>query len=310
MNGASCSDDTSAATPPGLQDPLKLRVGVAQLNVAVGATRANLERHLELIERARGRDIDILVFPELSLSGYPIGCADFHRWALTQDSDEIQKLAAASRGITVVVGLLEETVAAQFYNSCYVLGKGRVRHIHRKMNLATYGSLEEGKYFAQGRYVETVGLGGWWRASVLICADLWNPALIYISALHGATLLIGPTNSARGAVSSRFSNPDGWDLTTRFYAMIYGMPIIMANRVGQVQGWVFWGGSRVIDPYGQVVAEAGQGEELLEAEIDYNDVRSSRLQLPTVRDSNLALVHRELSRLQGMIGVPDKVRRT
>jgi predicted amidohydrolase len=287
----------------------KLRVGVAQLSATVGDTDANLSQHLELVARARAEKLEMLVFPELSLSGYPVGSADFHKHALNVKSRAIARLAAECQGLTAVVGLLEETVAAQFYNSCYVVRDGEVVHIHRKLNLATYGSLEEGKYFAQGRYVETFEVSDWWRASILICADLWNPALVHIAALHGATMLIAPTNSARGAVSSRFSNPDGWDITSRFYAMMYGMPIIMANRVGTDQGLTFWGGSRVIDPFGGTIAQTNEEDDLLIAELDYEDVREARLQLPTVRDSNLALVYRELSRLQQLIGVPERVRR-
>jgi len=292
-----------------MQNSGKLRVGVAQVSAVVGETEKNLEKHLELIDRARSRGIDLLVFPELSLNGYPMRRTDFHEGALSLKSEIIEKLARACRDITVVVGLLEETLAAQFYNSCYVLRDGEVVHIHRKLNLATYGNLEEGKYFAQGRYVASIEVSGWWRICVLICADLWNPALVHLAALHGTTLLVAPINSARGAVSSTFSNPVGWDITTRFYAMMYGMPIIMANRIGRDEGLEFWGGSRIIDPYGQTVAEIPPNDEtLLEASLDYGDVREARLQLPTVRDSNLALVHRELSRLQQLIGVPEQVR--
>ena len=288
----------------------RIRVGVAQISATVGATDENLEHHLEIVKRAQTEDLDLLVFPELSLSGYPVGSADFHKCALTPECDIIAKLAVECKGLTTIIGLLEETVAAQFYNSCYVLRDGDVVHIHRKLNLATYGGLEEGKYFAQGRYVESFELSGWWRASILICADLWNPALVHIAALHGTTLLIAPTNSAHSAVSTRFSNPVGWEISTRFYAMMYGMPIIMANRVGHGQGLTFWGGSRVIDPFGDTVALADQEDDtLLITELDYNDVRNARLQLPTVRDSNLALVHRELLRLQQLIGVPERVRR-
>lgn len=286
-----------------------LRVGVAQIGPSTGAMKENLDLHLDQITRARDRGLDLIVFPELSLSGYPNKCIDFHANALVAHGDEIQQLAKACEGITAVVGLLEETVAAQFYNASYALRDGEVKHIHRKLNLATYGGLEEGKYFAQGRYVESFELGGWWRAAILICADLWNPALVHLAALHGTTVLIAPTNSARAVVSSRFSNPSGWDLTSRFYAMMYGMPIIMANRVGAEQDLRFWGGSRVIDPFGRALVEAEDDENLLEATLTYDAVRDARLQLPTVRDSNLSLVYRELSRLQHHIGVPESVRK-
>jgi len=192
-----------------------------------------------------------------------------------------------------------------------VVSAGKLINIHRKLNLATYGSLEEGKYFAGGRYVQAFDLPDpVWRLCVLICADAWNPALVHLAALHGSTMLIVPTNSAKDVVSSEFSNPDGWALATRFYAMIYGMPLVMANRVGEEAGLRFWGGSRIIDPFGDILAQGDDSEALIHADVDYDDVRRARIQLPTVRDSNLALVHREISRLQQLIGVPENVRET
>src|SRR3546814_2340058 len=96
--------------------------------------------------------------------------------------------------------------------------------------------MDEGKVFAGGRYVETFRVTGPWYAGVLICADLWNPALVHLAMLHGASVLLAPVNSAVGAVGGEFSNPEGWDLVLRFYAMMYGLPILMANRYGYEGG--------------------------------------------------------------------------
>ena len=285
----------------------KLRVGVAQIDVAIGRLQQNLDKHLHYVDRAKDEGLDLVVFPETSLTGYPHGVVT--EFALRRDSEPLQRLADAARGIVVVAGFVEEAPAAQFYNTCMVVSDGQLMHLHRKLNLATYGNLEEGKLFALGRYVDAFNLGQFWRVTTLVCADAWNPALVYLGALHGSTLLIIPTNSAEDGVSSEFSNPDGWDLAIRFYAMIYGMPIVMANRVGTEANLRFWGGSCVVDPFGAVVATAGRrDEELLVAEVDYADVRRARVQLPTVRDSNLSLVHREISRLLGLIGVPAGIR--
>lgn len=293
-----------------------LRIGVAQIDTRLATAKANLDKHLEYIERARAEGVELLVFPETSLTGFPhregAGDGDVHRHALSRRSATIQRVLEAAGEMAVVVGLLEEAPAAQFYNSALVLGRGEQLHLHRKLNLATYGNLEESKYFAQGRYVESFDLvPDTWRVSVLICADSWNPALVHLAALHGSTLLVIPTNSAEDSVGAEFSNPDGWDLATRFYAMIYGMPLVMANRVGTESGQRFWGGSRIVDPLGNVLAEAPHHEEaLLTAEISYESVRRARIQLPTVRDSNLALVQREIARLEQLIGVPSNVRDT
>jgi len=292
-----------------------LRLGVAQIDTGLTTPEENLDKHLSYVERAQGEGVELLVFPETSLTGFPhragAGDAGVHEHALRRRSAEVERLLDAAGDMAIVVGILEEAPAAQFYNTALVLGRGEQLHVHRKLNLATYGDLEEGKYFAQGRYVDTFELvPDVWQVSVLICADAWNPALVHLAALHGATVLVIPTNSAADAVSSEFSNPDGWDLATRFYAMMYGMPIVLANRVGTEAGQRFWGGSRILDPFGTVLAEAPRDEEvLLTAVVDYESVRKARIQLPTVRDSNLGLVQREIARLEHLLGVPTSVRR-
>jgi len=284
-----------------------LRIGIAQIACSASAADANLAKHLEYIDRARHDKVDLLVFPELSLAGYPQTTREIDTLACALGHGPIKRLAQAARDLVVVAGFVEEGPAAQFYNCSAVVANGEVIHLHRKLNLATYGQLTEGKLFATGRYVETFAFEPW-RASILICSDVWNPALVTLAALHGATILIIPANSAHAAVSSEFSNPDGWQIATRFYSMMYGMYVVMANRIGEEAGLTFWGGSNLSDPFGHVLTSAGESETLLVGEVNYDAVRRARLQLPTVRDSNLALVGREIQRLQERLGIPEIIR--
>jgi len=291
-----------------MTEPSELRVAVAQIDSALGDLRGNTNKHLELIRRAADRGVEVLLFPELSLTGYSLG-ARVPDVALPREHEIIKVIAQAAPNMTVLIGFVEEGPAAQFFNSSVALRDGRMVFIHRKLNLPTYGSLEEGKLFASGSYVETFPVHGNWRGGVMICADLWNPALVHLAMVHGTTLLFAPINSAENAVSDEFSNPRSWDVVLRFYAIMYAMPIMVANRVGEEHGAVFWGRSRIIDPRGEILAQADESSEcLLEATIDYEAVRRSRFQLPTVRDSNLNLVHREITRLAKSTGVPDFVR--
>ena len=285
--------------------PAVLRVGAAQIDSKRDDLAGNVARHLEMIERAHREKVDFLVFPELSLSGYPVEPGDIGRDAMHREGSFTDELSKAANDMLVMVGFIEETHGAQFHNATMVLHQGELVHLHRKLNLATYGHLEEGKYFATGRYIEPLDLGGPWRMTSLICADLWNPALVYLAALHGTTLLVGPMASAHSSVSTEFSNPDGWGLLARFYAMIYGFPLVLANRIGGSEKLRFWGRSWIVDPFGNTLAHAGDSEELLVADLDYEQVRKARLQLPTVRDSNLGLVIREVTRLDRLVGLPD-----
>ena len=146
----------------------------------------------------------------------------------------------------------------------------------------------------------------------MICADLWNPALVHLAAIQGTTVVLAPISSAIEAVGADFDNPGGWDINLRFYALTYGLPIAMANRVGREGELTFWGGSRLVDPFGRTLAQAtGEGEDLVRARIDFAEVRRARYLLPTVRDANLPLVQREIERIaRRQIGSDSTFRRT
>ncbi len=278
-----------------------LHVAVAQIESVLGDIEANLRKHLEVIEAARGAGVEVLLFPELSLTGHSAG-ADTLRLAMDRRHPFITEIARAAGDMCTVFGLVEEDRAAQFYNAAIAVRHGKILFLHRKINLATYGKLDDGKHFAAGRQVKTFDLAAPWCASLLICADTWNPALVHLAVMQGITLLLAPISSAVEAVGPEFDNSLGWDTNLRFYATTYGMPIMMANRVGREGDLTFWGGSRILDPFGRPLASAaGSGEALLRAQLDFEPVRRARFLLPTLRDSNSPLLLREMERVtQGM----------
>lgn len=301
-------DPSQAGTMFHEHERRSLKVAVAQIETQFGDLDANFEKHLRIIEQAREAGTHCLLFPEMSLTGQNAGGFSLDL-SIPQSDPRIRMLAEASGNMWTLFGLIEEGSAAQFYNAMFAVKDGQLPFLHRKINLATYGRLEDGKHFATGRYVETFQISDFWRASALICNDVWNPALVHLAALHGATVLFVPASSAREAVGAGFDNPRGWNTVCQFYASMYGLPIVFTNRVGSEQDLTFWGGSRVLDAFGGVLASAGDEEALLFAEITEDAVRRARYLLPTVRDSNLALIAREVNRLQAIMGVPDAVRR-
>ena len=284
-----------------------VNVAAAQFAAVPGDLTANLARHHDFVDQARAAGAEMLVFPELSLVGHS-GAEALLDVATKSDDARLAALSEAAGDMTLVVGLVEEGPAAQFYNAAAVLRNGALVHLHRKINLPSYGQLSETKHFASGRFVETWRMDDDWHLGLLICADLYNPALVHLGFLHGATMLVAPVSSAREAVGEAFDNPSSWSITLRFYAMMYGAPVVMANRVGIEGGLSFWGGSCILDAQGNVLADAGTEEALIHAPLDYNDTRAARARLPTVRDSNIGLVHRETARLIDNLGVPALVR--
>lgn len=287
----------------------KLRVAVAQIAPVLGNIDENVEKHIDFIRRAKKENVDLLVFPELSLTGYNLGSSAWEI-AIKYSDEKLAKIAAESGDMVTIVGFTEIGFAAQIHNTAAALSSGKTMYIHRKLNLPNYGNLDEGKLFTPGRHLETFSLLDPWHSSVLICSDVWNPALVHLSIVSGATVLLVPTNSAYFTVSSEFCNPTSWDMTIKFYSMMYGIPIIMANRTGEEGGYTFWGGSTIVKPGAKVdkVASADK-EELIVSVLEYMDVVRARATLPTVRDSNLDLVHREIDRLTDSIGYPKVFRR-
>ena len=281
-----------------------LRVAAAQIECVAGAIAANLHTHLAAIDEARRLGADVLVFPELSLTDYETA-PDVRVLGRGRDSTEIGRLAEAAGPMAVVVGFIEAAEDGAFYNAQATLREGCVLHVHRKVNLPSYGRLEETRHYAPGRHVDTFSLGGTWTASTLICADTWNPALPWLVALKGASLLIVPVASALDAVGGDFDNPGSWDVNLRHCALTYALPTVMTNHCGARGQLRFWGGSRILDPFGGELARAGATPELIWADLPEEEVRRARELLPTVRDATPGLVQAELSRiLDEANGVP------
>jgi predicted amidohydrolase len=240
----------------------RIRVGAAQINAELDAVDDNLDRHLERINEARELGLALLVFPELSLTGYGLG-SRVMQVAMPLEDPRLQTLARSCGAMQTVVGFVEEASPGEYYNALAILQDGKIAAVHRKLNLPTYGGLEEGKWFTHGSELTHTEIRPGWSATQLICADLWNPGLVHAALLPRPTVLCAPINSASGIVSDDFSNEQNWALNVHFYAMTYGTPVIMANRYGSEGHSHFWGGSRILGPRGELLAEADDREMLI-----------------------------------------------
>jgi predicted amidohydrolase len=276
----------------------KLILAVAQLTAGSTSFQDGLLRHIKFINQARELGTDILVFPELSLTGYSF-TQPIPEIALRINDDLIFQIADKAVGISVTFGFVEEGDGTLFYNSAMTVRDGKILNLHRKINLATYGLLEEGKHFSSGEEVNSfvpVDEKDPWRAGALICADHWNPLLLSLSALRGSNILIAPIASASEAVGGDFSNPKGWKQNLGNTALTFGSYILMSNWIGPQNDVSFWGGSSIVSPEGLVISQAEEGECLIFAEADYAQVKKARYLLPTLRDLNPHHFVREFNR--------------
>ncbi|WP_194437896.1 nitrilase-related carbon-nitrogen hydrolase [Vibrio fluminensis] len=272
----------------------QLKVAIAQIAPLLGDVTSNTVKHIEFINQAKQQGVDVLLFPELSLTGYSL-FAKVPQVALPRVNEIFERLSDVAPNMVIGVGFVEQAAPGEFYNAQALLTQGKVIHVHRKLNLPTYGGLEEGKWYGQGERLAMCEHIDGWPIHTLICADLWNPALPHLAMLDRPSLLLAPVNSAADIVSDEFSNPNGWKTNTDFIAMTYGVPLLMANSCAVEGNSRFWGGSRILDAFGQTLVEAGQEEQLLVAQLQLEDINSARFQLPTIRDANNSLVAKLLT---------------
>jgi predicted amidohydrolase len=270
----------------------RFAVAAAQIECRPGDVAANLALHREAIGEAQAQGVDLLVFPELSLTDY-LPQPDVRGLARKSDAPELLALAEAAGSMLVSFGFIEDG-GGHFHNAQALVSQGRVLSVHRKLNLPTYGRLAEGLHYAKGERIEPVLYGGW-SVATLVCAETWNPALPWLAALKGATLLAVPVASSLHVVED-LDNRSGWDVNLAHTALTYGLPLVMANHCGSRDGLAFWGGSRVLDAFGRELARAGPGPELVVATLALDDGRRARERLPTVRDADPETVAAELQR--------------
>jgi predicted amidohydrolase len=275
-----------------------LRVAAAQIECRPGDIPANLDSHLAALHEAQAQGAELVVFPELSLTDY-VSEPDTAALARAADAEELRAVAAAAGDTAVSLGFIERGSDGRVYNAQALLCRGECLHVHRKANLPHYGRLTEGRHYTPGRCVDLVRLADGCTAATLICADTWNPALPWLAAIQHADLLIVPVASSLEAVGDGFDNPAGWDLNLRHTAMTYGLPVVMANHCGRRGGTTFWGGSRILDPFGRELARAGAQSGLVLADLTLADRAIARGRLPTVRDANPDLVYEVLGRILG-----------
>ncbi len=261
-----------------------LRVGLAQIDSRLGDVAGNVERHLRWIEQARDRGVDLLVFPELSLTGYRL----FHltsRVALTAAAPELRRLAEAAGTLSVVAGFVEESSLGILHNTSALLHGGRPHLLHRKLYLPSYGIFQDVRFVRAGQRLDLARLP-WGTAGILICEDLWHPELACRLAGAGARVLIVPSAGPGRVGSGELpASQESWELLTRSTALLNTCWVLYCNRVGWEEGAFYPGVSHVVRPGGEILERAPVlDEHLLVVDIDLREADRLRWRLPLLAD--------------------------
>ena len=284
-------------------------LALAQIAPVLGDLAQNVAMHQKNLAEAKAAGADLVIFPELSLTGYQL--QDLApEVAMRRNDPRLLALATLTTGgPSAVVSFVESTDDHRLFAAAALLERGEVRHVARKCYLPTYGPFDERRFLAAGDAIRAtrasiggpsvtgdVGIG------IGVCEDFWHPTLPSILAQDGAELLInvaaGPARGASVDADEGLGSAASWGTLLRATAALTTSYVAFTNRVGVDESLIFWGGSRVIGPDGVVLAEAPLFEEaLLLAEIDLDEVGRARSALPLLRDERLELTRRELDRI-------------
>jgi predicted amidohydrolase len=277
-----------------------MKIAIAQIKSALGDFEKNLQKHQDYIHQALESKADLIIFPELSLTGYSLKDLT-NEVAVQLDNPRLSPLIARSSEIDMVIGLVEESRDFRYYNTALYISDGKIAHAHRKIYLPTYGMFEEGRHFAMGNSLDSFETG-FGRSGILICEDAWHTICPLILTLKGTLLIISIANgTARGIDGpGKSSSAKTWETLNTFYAVNHSLYFVFANRVGVEDGVCFWGGSEIIDPFGERLVKGSYYDEgLLIAEISEDVVRRARVKSPLLRDERVDFCLREFKNIAG-----------
>lgn len=224
-----------------------LRIALAQLNIPVGDVAGNTDRVLRAAAEARDRlGAHLVLFPELTLTGYPPEDLLFHAGVRRQVAAGLERLRAEVSGITALVGY-PEYVERTIYNACTVLRDGEVLLNYRKRELPNYKVFDEKRYFKPGAETGLLEINGI-RIATLICEDIWEPAPAHAAKAAGAQLIVIINGSP---YSLNYQQRRETVLRERIAEV--GLPMVYLNLLGGQDELVFDGNSFVMNARGEVV---------------------------------------------------------
>jgi len=224
-----------------------MKIAISQFKPKI--SRDNLDKHINILKKQK--DIDLIIFPELSLNGY------YLQDKVLEDSwhiDELSEIAEISNQFDIVVGgAIKER--KKFFNSSIYFSKGKVLHQHKKLHLPNYGMFEEARFFSDGEIIESFETD-FGKIVMLVCEDIWRGSTLAILEKLSPDLIIIISNSpTRGFKNGEIRIVDQWKAILKTASIFSNSKTIFVNRVGFEDGLGFWGGSMVLDENGDTLIE-------------------------------------------------------
>ena len=267
------------------------RVALLQLSAA-GDAALNLRKTEERIREAASQGASIICLQELFQSRYFPQRVDVKGYSLAEPlpSKTTERMAAlaAEVGVVLIVPVFEEARPGVYFNTAVVIdADGRELGKYRKTHIPDGPQYHEKFYFTPGNLGYPVFRTRHGVIGVGICWDQWFPEVARVFALEGAEILFYPTAIGSEPDRPGESTAEAWRTVIRSHAIANGMFVAAVNRVGVEDEMTFYGESFVADPFGEVLARAGGGEEVLLADLDLGRIRELRELLHFLRDRRI-----------------------
>ncbi len=218
---------------------MRLKIALAQMYPKLGDTAFNLQRHLEMIDDARQQGAQLIVFPELSLTGYQVQDLVPEVAIRARPTDAVYgQLLEASRDIDIVFSFVQEDERNRFFIASAYLSERQTLHIHHKVYLPTYTLFDDARYFSPGTHIRAFDTQ-WGRMGMLICEDFWHMSAAYLLWMDGADMLLLMSASPGRGLSEgdRLASSRWVELVNQAYGSFFTNYVaVWATRMARCSG--------------------------------------------------------------------------
>jgi predicted amidohydrolase len=259
----------------------EINIALAQISCRVGDKKFNIKTIEKNIQRAKKENVDLVVFPELALTGYVCRDLVYELAEIVPNGQSVRQIESIAKKekVHVIFGMIEKSsrASAILHNTAILISPEGFVGKYQKIYLPTHSVFEEKRYFRAG-YQTPVFETKIGKIGLTICYDIYFPEIFRLLRLKGAQLIV--CISASPSTRREF-----FEIITAARAIENTVFVTFVNRTGIEDGLQFWGGSRIIAPSGSIISEAKYDEDdLIIVKINYSDMKRFEAFIPTLRD--------------------------